>query len=164
MRRWVVLCMAGVGLGCGSWVLAAGMAGNTDEMVGAARCGECHKAAYQVWQAGAHARAHESLEGKQGQDPRCTQCHGSGAQPTSGVQCEACHGPGRHYAFRYVMRDKVLNRIVGLDDPNEKTCLRCHTDTAPTIKPFEYKRLWASMAHGLDEKPKAEAAEASAGK
>lgn len=156
MRRWVAFLLVGIGLGCGSWVLAAGMAGNTDEMVGATRCGECHKAALAAWKQSRHAHAHESLSGKQGQDPRCTQCHGSGGQDTASVQCESCHGPGKHYAFRYVMRDKVLNRIVGLAEPNEQTCRKCHTDTAPTLSPFDYKRLWTAVVHGQDPEPKAD--------
>jgi len=162
MRRWVVVLSVGVGLACGSWVLAAGMAGNADEMVGAARCGQCHPAAYAAWKASDHAGAHDSLDKKQGQDPRCTQCHGPGDKDVAGVQCESCHGPGIHYAFRYVMRDKVLSRIVGLSDPDEKTCRHCHTDTAPTIKPFDYNRLWGFIAHGLDPKAQADASQAKA--
>jgi hypothetical protein len=90
--------------------------------VGAEKCGECHKKAYNFWKETPHAKAFHSLEkGRKGQeknwisriyDPECLCCHVTGWDPQevlryesgyldavstkhlAGQQCENCHGPG----------------------------------------------------------------------
>ena len=131
--------------------------GDVSAFVGSDRCASCHPSAAKVWQASAHARAQQALDPKQAADPRCTQCHGVTAASTGGVQCESCHGAGRTYARRFVMKDKVLSRLVGLEDPSETTCRRCHTDNNPSIRPFDFDSKWIPIRHGL-EKKQAEAA------
>ena len=128
-------------------------AADSDELTGAKRCGSCHEQAYQVWSKSHHARAQKALDPKQAKDPRCVRCHGSSSVDIAGVQCESCHGSGVHYSWRYVMKDAVLSRIVGLVEPDEKTCRRCHTDSSPSVRPFEYESLWESISHGMDPKP-----------
>jgi hypothetical protein len=130
-----------------SVVFASGV---SSQFVGAQQCGECHQSAYEAWKGSLHAKAHDGLTGRQAEDPRCIQCHGVGDAANGGVQCESCHGPGKHYAVRYVMKDAELSRIVGLVDVTEKTCRRCHTDTSPSIQPYEQERMWQTVSHGLD--------------
>ena len=115
--------------------------GRSSSFVGAERCGKCHRAALEVWKQSFHARAFAALPDKNKQDPRCLQCHGDGNLKRGGVQCESCHGSGKHYAESYVMKDPELSRIVGLVDVTKDTCQRCHTSTTPSIRPFESEKM-----------------------
>ena len=153
MRRWIGIVFVLAGMAAASAVLASGIGGATSEMVGAERCRVCHATAYDVWSQSHHARAHASLSEKQASDPRCLQCHGAGVPGKVGVQCETCHGTGLYYASRHVMKDSVLSRIVGLVEQGKVTCARCHTDTTPSIEPFEFERMWALISHGQDPEP-----------
>jgi len=123
-------------------------AAQAQAVVGPETCKACHPAAYAAWRESPHARAVESLPERSRSDARCLGCHspGSGAGLT-GVTCEACHGPGRLYAARYVMRDAELARAVGLVEPGEKTCLGCHTDSTPSLHKFDFKRKLPLIAH-----------------
>ena len=143
MRQLVLLLILGL-LVTASAVRSAGLSA---EFVGAGRCKACHAAAFARWAASPHARASQALPEANRADPRCVQCHGDGDQEAGGVQCESCHGGGKTYSEKHVMRDRELSRIVGLAEQSEKICLRCHTDSAPSVKPFGYERLWALIAH-----------------
>lgn len=107
--------------------------GNT--FVGAAKCGECHKKAYEHWKDTKHAEGLASLKtGHPGQekewvvrthDPECLSCHVTGWEPQqmlrfesgyyneektphlAGQQCENCHGPGsKHTALEVGLAKK----------------------------------------------------------
>lgn len=129
--------------------LAVPMAAPGGDLVGPETCKACHRAAYESWRETAHARAQENLPARNRKDPRCTVCHAPdperGAQ---GVSCESCHGPGQYYAVGYVMRDAELARAVGLAEVGEKTCLVCHTESAPSLGRFEYARKVQLIEHG----------------
>jgi hypothetical protein len=128
-------------------VLASGI---TAEMVGANRCRECHSSAYRVWENSAHKRAHPALPPENQKDQRCEQCHGTAEETVGSVQCESCHGAGRHYARSNVMKDPELARIVGLVDVNEEVCRRCHNESTPSVRPFDFSNMWKAISHGLD--------------
>lgn len=64
-----------------------------------------------------------------------------------GVQCESCHGPGRHYAASYLMRDPMVARALGLVEPGEAVCRRCHTADTPSLAPFDYDALLPLVDH-----------------
>lgn len=132
-------------------VLAA--TGEPSPFVGATRCGDCHKAAYQAWKDSAHSKSNAALPADMRADARCVRCHGSTDAGTGGVQCESCHGEGKYYARRHVMKDHVLSRIVGLTDVSQKTCVRCHTIDSPTVRPFSWERAWPVITHGMDAAP-----------
>ncbi len=153
MRRWTwtIFAIVGLILLFASMHLWANPTVNTDEMVGAKRCGQCHKSAYEVWKTTRHSRANKALDSHQAKDPRCMQCHGTTSERTGGVQCEECHGPGKHYAYSYVMKDKVLSRLVGLNIPKHEVCGRCHTDSTPSIRTFDFSTMWGIVNHGLDQ-------------
>ena len=98
---------------------------DNSEFVGAKKCGECHKQAYEVWKDTKHAHATQSLKtGRKGQeknainrvfDAECISCHVTGWHPQEmvpyksgyvdeiktphlkGQQCENCHGPGARH-------------------------------------------------------------------
>ncbi len=129
--------------------LALPAAARPQAMLGPDSCKPCHAAAYESWRDGPHARALESLPEASRKDARCTSCHAPDLDKgVAAVSCETCHGPGQAYAARYVMRDAELARAVGLVDPGEKTCLACHTDSAPSLTRFDYARKVAVIAHG----------------
>jgi hypothetical protein len=45
------------------------------------------------------------------------------------------------------MRDKELARAVGLVDPGERTCLACHTESTPSLRPFQYAEKLPLIEH-----------------
>lgn len=118
------------------------------DTVGPESCKACHAAAYEAWKASPHARARESLPERSRDDARCLSCHAPQAgDGLSGVSCEACHGAGRLYSARYVMKDAELARAVGLVEPGERTCLACHTESTPSLERFEYARKLPLIHH-----------------
>jgi hypothetical protein len=133
-------------------LLPAGALAGGDK-VGPETCKACHAVAYELWRQGPHARALESLPERGREDPRCLGCHAPDREDgLAGVSCESCHGPGRMYAARYVMRDPELARLVGLVEPGEKTCLSCHTDSTPSLVRFEYARKLPLIEHGAADR------------
>lgn len=125
------------------------------DYIGADRCRSCHAEEYAAWQKSPHARAFEVLSPRDRADPRCLACHtlvpedlGAGL---TGVQCESCHGPGRHYSIDYVMRDAELSAALQLAPVNAQTCTRCHTDSSPALVPFTYSEKLPLIKHWKDE-------------
>jgi hypothetical protein len=142
-----------------SLVLAVVMTGPTAAaaaaFIGPETCKACHPYAYEAWRGSAHARAQEALPEPQRKEARCTSCHapeaGAGAS-VAAVSCETCHGPGELYSARYVMRDAELARAVGLQEQGERRCLACHTDSAPSLLPFDYRKKLALIEHWKGER------------
>jgi len=135
---WLGLVACAVLVGGASIVLAAGVITDSSQLIGAGRCGGCHGDQYEIWKKSPHARAFQVLDAHERRDARCYACHTTGLQSElDGVQCESCHGAGRHYAKVLVMRDPDLARMVGLQEPTLQTCNRCHTEDNPNIKPFK---------------------------
>jgi len=128
-------------------VVPAGEPEITRSFVGASHCGQCHPQVLAAWKRGPHARANSRLPEANRTDPRCLRCHGTSDAATGGVQCESCHGPGRIYARRHVMKDRVLSRLVGLRDAELDHCSRCHTETGPRIQPFLPQEAWKKITH-----------------
>jgi hypothetical protein len=118
------------------------------DRVGPETCKACHQAQYDAWRDSAHARSLESLPERSRKDRRCLSCHAPDVEEgISGVACESCHGGGSLYSAAYVMRDPELARLVGLQDPGEKTCLACHTESAPSLQRFEYAKKLPLIVH-----------------
>jgi hypothetical protein len=121
------------------------------DFIGADRCRSCHAQAYAVWERSAHARAYDVLSPRDRTDPRCLTCHTLVADDASagllGVQCESCHGAGRHYAVDWVMRDEELRSVLGFKASDAASCTRCHTDTSPSMLPFDAKAKLEAIRH-----------------
>ena len=131
-----------------SLLALAPVAATAQGYIGAETCKVCHPAAYESWRDGPHARALDRLPEQSQKDPRCTSCHAPALeQGARGVTCETCHGPGRVYSPAYVMRDRELARAVGLLDPGERTCAACHTESTPSLKPFQYVEKLPLIQH-----------------
>jgi len=123
------------------------LAGARSDFVGSTTCGGCHPRQLAAWQATAHARAVASLPPKPA--ARCLACHGTGDAPAgrayfAEVGCEACHGPGGHYAEDDLMRDPPLARALGLVDVaapavRAATCARCHVGRGTRLVPVDLR-------------------------
>lgn len=129
------------------WCL--GVPAGASGFLGARRCKACHPSEYAHWRTTPHARAFGRLGPGQQRDPRCTTCHATSVEDDlTGVQCESCHGAGRHYWPEYVMKDVELARAVGLENPREEAvCRRCHTPDTPALEPFELEAALRAVQH-----------------
>lgn len=111
--------------------------------VGAITCKKCHETNYRNWLRTKHAKATQTIVAspKYAQE-ECLICHSTGYGKIGeyltvdevpfflkGVQCEACHGPGREHPGKGKMKGKVT---LG-------TCRNCHTkDQSPTFNYVAY--------------------------
>jgi hypothetical protein len=133
------------------------------DFIGPDNCKACHPAAWEAWKDSQHARASTSLSARQQKDARCLSCHAPDrSRGHDDVSCETCHGGGQYYSPRFVMKDAELARAVGLVDPSEKMCLRCHDASAPSLRPFDFKAKlklidhWTAEQEARDRKKKDE--------
>ena len=148
--------------------------------VGTKGCGMCHKkeeAGNQLakWQESAHAKAFATLgtpEAKEAgkklgiDDPqtsgKCLKCHATAYNFTEtlagiekiavedGVTCESCHGPGKNYKSKEVMKDRQQSIANGMIYPATKACTKCHNEQSPTWKADRYTKKDGSKT-GFDE-------------
>ncbi len=130
--------------------------------LGVETCGACHLRALEAWRSGPHARAAQSLTGRQADDPMCLTCHSLVGSPSSSipaVECESCHGAGRHYSADHVMRDPVLAELLGLEPIREATCAGCHRPHAPSAVRFDFesalRRVCVNRAPPVSPSPEA---------
>ena len=136
-------------------------------------CGMCHKTEksgnqLKVWEGSKHAQAYKALQTAEAKkfskdptkDEKCLKCHTTGHgvaanlkgakfKVEDGVQCEACHGAGSAYKSMAVMKNKADAQKKGLmvHADVEKFCKTCHNSESPTFKGFDYKTMWAKIAH-----------------
>jgi len=152
------------------------------EYTGVAGCKTCHKIQklggeeYKTWEKLAHARAFETLEtdaarkiaaerglGDPTKAPECLECHttafgvaekwrGKKLTLKEGVSCEACHGPGKDYAPKEIMKDREKCLENGMVIPNEKTCRACHNEKSPTYREFDYEEALRKIRHWPETK------------
>jgi len=125
------------------------------DYVGAQRCKSCHAAEFAAWEKSPHARAFDVLDADAKKSVRCLTCHTLVTDDTqlglTGVQCESCHGAGRHYTPDYVMRDQELSALLGLvAKVDERACLRCHTDASPTLGAWNWQSKRELIKHWKD--------------
>ena len=149
--------------------------GNPHKYTGSAACGRCHAGPmmnyqFSKWRLGKHARAYAVLgtplgyqmaaqAGVRGNPqlvPKCLRCHTTGAMadtgafcegfdPTDGVQCEACHGPGSEYSPEAIMRDPRAAAQAGMLPVGEATCRPCHENAHG--RSFNYAMAVKAIAH-----------------
>lgn len=129
--------------------------GEEPAYVGAAKCKLCHMKQHKIWSASVHAKAFEALKPAEQKDPKCLACHVSGYRQTqqvpagvSGVDCEACHGPGSLYLKIHPRKDKEGAKQAGLiAEPEPASCKNCHNPESPTFKGFDYDKMWEAIQH-----------------
>ncbi len=117
--------------------------------LGVSKCSECHQLFVENWMKTRHASAWATLEraGK-ANDPECIKCHTIGfgekggfystktTPMLAGVQCEACHGPGR---------DHLSDFSRPMQPVTESVCLECHTKI--TSPDFNYPVYLEKIRH-----------------
>jgi hypothetical protein len=153
-----------------------------NKYVGAKFCSACHKAgkggtAYAVWEKSGHAKAFETLKGKEAEEiakkkglkkpasesPECLKCHVTGGgdaknveagfKKEEGVTCEACHGAASGFKMMHNKGDIAKSKEAGMifgKDP--KACEKCHNAESPTQKAFKFDEMWAKIEHKLPPK------------
>ena len=130
---------------------------------------------WKTWTESAHASAFETLASAASQkiaadrgigDPQqaeaCLKCHTTRVflgvdvpvsekakyEDNEGVGCESCHGPGSDYKPGKIMRDPEAARAAGLVmERTAEACSRCHNETSPTFKSFDFEQRWTQIAH-----------------
>jgi hypothetical protein len=144
------------------------------------KCMACHKVpslggvAYVVWSKSAHAKAFETLKGKEAAEiakkkgltkpasdsPECLKCHVTWeAAKDEGVTCEGCHGPASGYLMLHnkktpdaLKKAEEAGLVIG--DAVKKVCVDCHNADSPTSKEFKFDPMWAQIKHSGPEKKK----------
>ena len=142
---------------------------SSEKYMGVAKCKKCHKDKklgdqYSRWKELKHSKAYKGLDSDKSRevaqkagvtgDPqksdKCLKCHvtahgvpaeriGPLFKIEDGVQCEACHGPGRAYAKRSVMKKVEKAKAKGLvPKPAAESCKKCHSDESPSWDPNKY--------------------------
>jgi hypothetical protein len=125
--------LAGLGPGEGGHEATVARLVSSGPYLGADGCRGCHPAAYAQWSSTPHASALASLaKSKRSYDLECWSCHVTGANldggpaapaaigPFHGVQCEACHGPGRAHAAN------PGGAAIPVASPEAGACTGCH--------------------------------------
>ncbi|OGQ57425.1 MAG: hypothetical protein A3J24_03885 [Deltaproteobacteria bacterium RIFCSPLOWO2_02_FULL_53_8] len=117
--------------------------------LGIEACAQCHQPFAEHWRTTRHPGAFVDLEkaGKS-KDPECVKCHTTGyakeggfysmaATPgLAGVQCEACHGPGKWH---------LEDLSAPMRPVQESICLACHTnDNSPD---FDFAKYLEKISH-----------------
>ncbi len=132
-------------------LLALATPATAADYVGAEVCKGCHPAEYAQWASTGHASSLARLSPPQQRDRGCRTCHttdSASVDPvTAGVQCESCHGAGALYSQRYVMKDKVLARLLGLADIRPETCASCHSSESPSVVPYQFETAVKRVMH-----------------
>jgi len=148
---------------------AAGLLPTRAAYVGSDACKSCHAAEHEVWVAGPHARASETLagQGKAG-DAACLRCHTTGFDLPGGfprdgaaaahadlarVGCEACHGPGGDHVKEGAPR---IGTILALGDKCDscvilQICGTCHDDANDPGFEYEVTAKIEAQRHGTLE-------------
>ena len=127
------------------------------DYVGSDVCKSCHETEHAQWKTTSHASSMARLSPTQQRDRGCRTCHTMDPavpEPSlAGVQCESCHGAGALYSQRYVMKDKVLARLLGLVDITPNTCAPCHGSESPSVVPYDFASDVKRVNHGPPKPP-----------
>lgn len=122
-----------------------------DETAGyawAGACKECHAEVHAAWSHTKHSTALNRLRGDDRTGTACVGCHVTGPArllsegadvKNAGVQCEACHGPGRAHAE--AARAGSPASAVMVRKVPESTCVACHNEKSPHYRGFFYSAL-----------------------
>ena len=130
------------------------------EYVGAKKCKICHKTdgVFPSWETTLHATVWDKLTPEQQADKKYQKYYTTGTDAAgellTGIQCEACHGPGSDYKSKKVMEDKEAAIAAGLVIPTAETCMKCHNadateKLAASAKDFDFEKMKAKGVHSM---------------
>ena len=166
MNRLMKMALVAMVIG-GSVCMAAEDKRDATLYSGMKSCRMCHKKEasgnqYQKWVDGPHSKTFEILASDEAKkigaklgvaDPqkseKCLKCHSTaynwGTKPVTekitpeeGVTCESCHGPGKNYKSKSVMKDRAACIENGMIYPATKSCVKCHNEESATWNPERY--------------------------
>lgn len=158
--------------------------------IGAQKCKSCHDKEetgnqHKQWLESKHSKAFEVLASDAAKlvakekgivdpqkDAACVKCHQTahglpaaqimkGFDPTAGVQCETCHGPGEAHMMARMKAAAAktpgypeipAGEIITL--PSEASCKVCHNPESPTFKPFCVHERMTEIMHWNPKKPR----------
>ena len=161
MRRIVILACVLIAIAAFFSAVVAEEAAKpaaTHDYVGADKCKICHKDVFTSWSTSPHAKAWDVLSAEEQKKPECITCHMTGQtkgekpEMLTGVQCEACHGPGSDYKSPTIKSktkwaadaaaQRKLAQDAGLNSkPSVADCTRCHKKEGnPNFKEFDYEK------------------------
>ncbi|MEZ4227510.1 MAG: cytochrome c family protein, partial [Polyangiaceae bacterium] len=166
--------------------------GKANRYIGAQKCKTCHGKdetgnQHKVWSAGKHAHAFEVLASDRAKevgkekgiadpqkDAACIECHQTaygldaaliqkGFDPSLGVQCETCHGPGeQHMMARMKAASEKVDGYPKIPDgeiialPTKEACVACHNPKSPTFQPFCIHERLEKIKHWNPNRPRTE--------
>ncbi len=139
LRSLVVLgCLAAVLVAVATGKHVAARPPKDAVYIGQKKCRVCHFKEYRSWKKTKHAKAWDNLPEKDRSRPECYRCHVTGFDRSggylseeetpqlTGVQCEACHGPGDVHA-EVAKEEESEEKIDALTDKvPQNTCNECH--------------------------------------
>lgn len=166
--------------------------GKVNRFIGAQKCKSCHDKEetgnqHAQWLDSKHAKAFQVLAsdaakaiatekglGDPQKEAACVKCHQTahgvpaaqlqkGFDPTAGVQCETCHGPGEAHMMARMKAAAAKTtgyptipegEIVTM--PTEESCRACHNPESPTFKPFCPHERMEEIKHWNPKKPRTE--------
>jgi peroxiredoxin len=125
---------------------------NPARYVGADACRSCHAEQYRHWQSTAHAGLQPDSDAAVGKLYRfVTGINAEGGYPTegrTGVQCEACHGPGERHIQQPEAKGHGFIVGLGAECPScvvEQICRTCHG--AQDDPDFDFDRAINPVRH-----------------
>lgn len=166
LARVLIATTLAVFLACSIWAGEEQKADeSTHEFVGVKKCKICHKKSglYESWLTTSHATAWDSLSAEDQKNEELIPYYTTGTTAKgdllTGVQCEACHGPGSDYKKKSIMQDKEQAIANGLLSPDETACKKCHHEKAPAAlaaiaKDFDMAKLKAKGIHIMPSEDK----------
>ena len=134
---------------------------------------------FDIWSKSQHAKAYQVLTSDKANElakskgiktaaveaKECLECHTLGKTVDAkmfdknfdikdGVQCETCHGAGSAYKSMSTMKDQAKAVAAGLniykdEKEIEALCKTCHNEKSPTFKGFDFKEMYAKIAHPI---------------
>lgn len=118
---------------------------DTSGYVWDAACKDCHADIHAAWSKTKHKIAFTRLP-LDSQKTECAGCHLTGSLTpievegkvvNAGVQCEACHGPGKAHAetAKAGTPEKFAKK------PAEPLCVQCHNNKSPQFHGFFYAAM-----------------------
>lgn len=169
----------------GLQLLSGSATAGENQYVGVEKCKNCHSATkkgdqYGIWAKGKHAKSFPELTTENAKkyaqakniadaqkDAQCIKCHvtaydAPAAQkspkfdPTLGVQCESCHGPGgNHVKARLSAEDEggddskpvQIPKDEIIAKPTAEDCRKCHNKESPAYKAFAFRKYFKEIAH-----------------
>lgn len=139
LRSLIVLaCLAAVLVALASRRRVSARPPKEATYIGQKNCRICHFKQFRAWKRMKHAGAWKVLYEKDRSRPECLRCHVTGyGKPggfvgeeetphLTGVQCEACHGPGSVHA-EVAKEEESEDKIDALIDKTpQNRCVECH--------------------------------------